>query len=250
MIIAAAVYVSLRMSLRHKKLTVQQFMWIYVGALACLLLIWLGLTGRLHWLFALLGAALPVLGRSLPVLLRFASAFNMLKWVKRVAPSFGAGHATAGQTSELNTRYLAMVLDHDSGEMNGRVLEGTFQNRMLSEMNLQELLGLLEECQHDTDSVQVLQAYLDRVHPEWTEDEEAEERQQDQAGESANISKQQAWEILGLEPGAEEEEIVDAHRRLMQRMHPDRGGSSYLAARINEAKRVLLGGRKRGKHDE
>ncbi|MBD3648087.1 MAG: DnaJ domain-containing protein [Pseudomonadales bacterium] len=223
-------------------------MWIYVATLACVLLVWLGLTGRLHWLFALLGGALPLLGRWLPVILRLLNTFNTFKWIRNAAPSFGRSHRSRGQTSELNTRYLTMVLDHDSGEMNGRVLEGPFRDRMLSDLNLTELLQLLESCQQDADSVQVLQAYLDRVHPDWTEKEEAEERQQDNSGESANISKQQAWEILGLEPGADEKEIIDAHRRLMQRMHPDRGGSSYLAARINEAKRVLLGGRKGGRH--
>lgn len=130
-----------------------------------------------------------------------------------------------------------MTLDHDSGEMDGRVLAGKFAGNQLSGMTLEQLMELHELCRQDPDSLKVLAAFLDRVHPEWSDEETASTR----GDESGNVSKAQAWEILGLEPGASPKEIIDAHRRLIQRLHPDRGGSTYLAARINEAKRVLLG---------
>lgn len=227
------------MTLGPKKLTLQQFFTIYLGVLLGLGLIYLGLTGRLHWLFALLGAALPFLGRALPLALRVWSAVTTFKWLKRFSGGQRKAHRASGQRSELNTRFLSMTLDHASGDMDGRVLEGKFNGTWLSAMTLEQLMELHQHCQEDADSLKVLEAYLDRVHPDWSQ-EETENTRYD-SSESGNVTKKQAWEILGLEPGASRKEIIEAHRRLIQRLHPDRGGSSYLAARINEAKRVLVG---------
>ncbi|MEX2489488.1 MAG: DnaJ domain-containing protein [Pseudomonadales bacterium] len=238
------------MALGSKKLTVRQFFFIYLGALGGLGLIYLGLSGRLHWLFALLGAALPFMGRLLPFALKLINAIYTFKWLKQFGWSgSGAAHQASGQQSELNTRFLAMSLDHDSGEMDGRVLEGPFKGMRLSEMNLEQLIDLHKQCRQDPDSLNVLQAYLDRIHPDWDTHQDAGARNDDtndDTSDSGNVNERQAWEILGLEPGATRQEIVDAHRRLIQKLHPDRGGSNYLASRINEAKRVLLGDKNKG----
>jgi hypothetical protein len=134
-----------------------------------------------------------------------------------------------------------MVLDHDSGRMDGDVLEGRFRGRHLADLQLAELLELLNECRGDPDSVNVLQAFLDRTQPDWRE-KAGSQRNDDAPGarDQGTMNERHALEILGLSAGASKEEIVVAHRKLMQKLHPDRGGSTYLAARINEAKDFLL----------
>ncbi len=210
----------------------QALLWLGGG-----LLIFLAATGRLHWLFALLGAAAPFVQRLfrlmqlLPVLQRLHALFRQQK---------SAGGPSGGQSSQVRTRYLHMRLDHDSGAMSGSVLAGRYQGRELGQMNLQELLDLLEECAVDDQSANLLQAYLDREHGDaWREQAGAGARA---AGSAApgEMTREEAYEILGLANGADRDAIIAAHRRLMQKLHPDRGGSAWLATRINLAKDLLL----------
>ncbi|MGF1612214.1 MAG: DnaJ domain-containing protein, partial [Kiloniellales bacterium] len=118
--------------------------------------------------------------------------------------------------------------------------EGRFGGRQLSELSLQDLLALLAECQaEDAQSLAILETYLDRVHGDaWRE---AAAGGGDQAGKTSAMTRNEAYEILGLEKGADEAQIREAHRRLLQKIHPDHGGSNYLAAKINQAKDLLLG---------
>jgi len=140
------------------------------------------------------------------------------------------------------------MLDHDTGEMEGRCLKGRFAGRMLSSLSETELLVLLEELRAtDAQGASLIEAYLDRRAPGWREgrvEEAAKEQARAPRGGRIRMSREEAYEVLGLKKGASEDEIRAAHRKLMMKLHPDQGGSTYLAARINEAKDVLLGGRK------
>ena len=229
------------------KLLVKVFKWTLLGVIGTVALFFL-FTGRMAWAIF----ALPAL---LPWLMRARAAHRMFKTFSRMTSGWG-GRA-AGQSSDVETRFLRMVLDHDSGRMSGEVIDGDYAGRTLAGMSLDELLNLLQTCWvEDQPSAQVLEAYLDREHPDWRErvQEEAPGDAGGDAGGNAggtgsrgprrgkgHMTREEAWKILGLESGAGEQEIKDAHHRLISNMHPDRGGSTYLAAQINLAKDVLLG---------
>lgn len=204
----------------------RQVLWV-AGGLLLLLLVVKGLNP----LIALAAAAIPVVQRLL-------TARQVFRAVKGAATG---GRSTRGQTSDVSTRFLHVVLDHDSGTMSGRVLAGAHEGRELASLSLEELLELLDECRAgDAQSVSVLESYLDRMHGDQWRDASASP--DGDAGEPASgtMSAAEAYEILGLQPGATREDVLQAHRRLMQRNHPDRGGSTYLAAKINQAKDLLL----------
>ncbi|UCH76063.1 MAG: DnaJ domain-containing protein [Rhodospirillales bacterium] len=134
-----------------------------------------------------------------------------------------------------------MTLDHDTGELDGTVLEGVFKGRVLSSMVLDELRSLANEVSSDTDSLNVLASYLDRTHGEAWRDSADGAGGAAPSGSSGPMTRDEAYKVLGLQPGASEKEIRSAHRRLMKLSHPDHGGSDYLASKINEAKDLLLG---------
>lgn len=153
----------------------------------------------------------------------------------------GGASKSTGQSSRVRTDYIEMRLDHDTGQMEGMVLKGQFQNRMLLELELGELGTLWTECQrYDGQAVQLLEAYLDRAHPDWRDELGTAGAEQTSGGGGGPVSVEEAYEILGLSPGASAADIRKAHRNLMKKIHPDQGGSNYLAAKINEAKELLL----------
>jgi hypothetical protein len=153
----------------------------------------------------------------------------------------GSGRRSGGQQSHVRSAGLEMMLDHDTGDMDGRVLAGRHEGRLLSELDRDALFELAADFQGDADSLRLLEAYLDRAHPGWREDVDTDAggRASAPAG-SGPMSAEEAYEVLGLQPGAGEAEVRQAHRRLMKQVHPDRGGSAALAAKINEAKDCLL----------
>lgn len=147
------------------------------------------------------------------------------------------GAAASGGASGVETDLLSMRLDHASGEVGGRVKRGLFAGRELSGLGLSDLLRLLEEAtRDDPSSIQLIQAYLDRRFPDW----QAEAAAAAPPPATGGMDERTALEILGLASGAGEADIKAAHRRLMARLHPDHGGSSYLAAQLNRARDHLL----------
>ena len=161
----------------------------------------------------------------------------------RIGPIDLGGHGrSAGTGSTVRSRYLRMHLDHDSGELSGEILAGSFAGRMLDALDVTELLSLRDEAAADPESLALVEAYLDRRVPAWRENVEPDAAAGARGtADSGPMTDQEAYEILGLAPGAGKAEIRAAHRRLMKKVHPDRGGSTFLAARINEAKDWLLG---------
>ena len=191
----------------------------------------LALTGRAPAIFAAIGALMTAAFRYYPLILRH------LPEIKKAYRSF-SGQSGASQTSRVTTQAFVMSLNHDSGHMDGEITQGSFSGKSLSELNIEELKVFYRYCQsRDQQTVQVLEAYIQRERlAEW---QDAPQSEQPSSAE-ANTSEQEAYDILGLDPGADKQAIVDAHRRLMSRMHPDKGGSNYLASKINKAKEVLL----------
>ncbi len=202
--------------------------------LLIVVLLILAATGRLNWLFALVAALIPALQRLSRVLWALPQLHDLWR-------SFGRHGEGLGGASRMRTASLELRIDPVSGRMDGQVLQGPHAGRALSELTLDQLRGLLAHFrQHDPSSVPLLVAYLDRTQgPGWRND--GSEATGEATGQGP-MTREQAYQILGLEPGADRDQIVAAHRRLMQRLHPDRGGSTWLASQVNRAKDLLLEG--------
>jgi hypothetical protein len=163
---------------------------------------------------------------------------GLLGWIPFGVPGFSQRtQKSAGQTSRVRSAFLEMELDHDSGAMRGRIIAGSRAGVALEQLDVQTLAGVLAEF--DDESRALLVAYLDRRQPGWSEDAQGHAAAGRAHAGSAKMTEQEAYQILGVEPGATAEAITRAHRTLMKKLHPDQGGSTYLAARINEAKEIL-----------
>jgi hypothetical protein len=177
--------------------------------------------------------ALVMAGSLAPIGFRLWAAW------RRHAPARGPA---AGRNSKVETEWLSMRLDHASGAMSGTVKRGPHAGRRLDELGLAEIVALWRQCRvEDEDAARLLEAYLDRLDPDWRRANSAG-GEAPRAASSDAMTLDEALAILGLAAGANEAQIRDAHRGLMMKLHPDHGGSTYLAAKLNRAKEVLLGG--------
>lgn len=165
----------------------------------------------------------------------------------RIGPfDLGGGSRSAGRSSKVRARFLEASLDHDTGAMTATVLEGRLRGRSLDDLGMEELAELRNEASADPDSAALVEAYLDRRFPGWRENSEQDDGPgPGRPADTGTMTDEEAYEILGLSSGADEAEIRAAHRRLLKGVHPDQGGSTFLAARINEAKDRLLGRHRR-----
>lgn len=180
-----------------------------------------------------LGPALALLGFMAPVLMRTRSIWR--RWLAAAGPS-------TGNVSEVETSYLRMRLDHDTGAMSGMVRRGRFTGRRLDELTEPELMEFWRDCRAgDEASARLIESYLDRLRPDWRAG--AGDGAESGAGPRTTadaMTRDEALAVLGLAPGADAAAIKKAHRDLMMKLHPDQGGSTYLAAKINRAKEILL----------
>lgn len=200
---------------------------------AVVVVVILTMMGKMHWVGAALTGLLVIMRQSLPLLLRFFPLLN--QWRQQRA------EASGGKSSTVSTRILAMYLNHESGTLSGDVLQGPFAQWRLDEMNRGQLEALRTYCaSEDAESVELLDSYLEQRFPDW--ETGADNTATEDAG-GGSMNRREALQILGINEDASRDDIVAAHRKLMQKLHPDRGGSDYLAAKINEAKDFLLGPR-------
>lgn len=168
-----------------------------------------------------------------------AFGLGLLGWLPFGPAGFSARtQKSGGQTSRVRTAFLELELDHDSGAMHGTILAGSRRGTGLDDLPVEQLAALVSEF--DDESRALLVAYLDRREPGWREHAHADAAAGRGAPASGKMSDDEAYQILGLQPGASADDIARAHRTLMKKFHPDQGGTTYLAARINEAKEVLM----------
>jgi DnaJ-like protein len=181
----------------------------------------LGARGRIE-----LAATLGVIGLSL------------LGWLPWSVPGFGQRtQKSTGQVSRVRAAFVEMELDHDTGAMRGTILSGAHVGQSLDTLDVATLMALLPDI--DEESRALLMAYLDRREPTWREHAQAGATAGPGSWSTGKMTEEEAYQILGLAPGASVADIGRAHRTLMKKLHPDQGGSTYLAARVNEAKDVL-----------
>jgi hypothetical protein len=202
------------------------------GGFAVLLVfgLWLVLTGKLAGLVAVAAGAAPWA-------MRAARLHGLWTALRRFGIRAKGGQASGGGTSRVDTRFVRMELDHDSGRLEGEVIEGSLRGRRLSTLSQGEAELLWREAACDPDSARVLEAWLDRAWPDWRTASEPPPREPVASG----MTVDEAREILGIDPTAGPDDIRAAHRRLMLANHPDHGGSTWIAARINQARDLLLG---------
>lgn len=183
-------------------------------------------TGKMHWIGAGLAALIP--------LTKGLLGFGLRAWpLLRFFSHFKTG------PSQFRTKNIRVEVNFVSQKIDGEVLQGDFSGRQLSDLNEDEIGALANYLrEQDRESYVLLQAFLLRSgYAQKSDDRSTDGNSQQTFNE---LSENEAWDVLGLKPGTSSADIIKTHRRLIQRLHPDRGGSDYLAAKINAAKDKLV----------
>jgi hypothetical protein len=190
-----------------------------------------------------LGVGLSIIGREVIGVPLMVIGLGLLG--RNALPGLGwFGGQAGGSASRMRSAAVEIDIDSRGNVVAGRIIAGRFAGRDLASLSADEVGRLLGElATADPRGSGLLEAYLDRRRPGWREHLNADAGRRDRkaAGETA-MTKEQAYQILGLEAGADAAEIHRAHRSLMMKLHPDRGGSTYLAVQVNAAKELLLRG--------
>ncbi len=194
---------------------------------------------------AALGAAvaLGAKGQIVTALLVGGLGASMLGWGGLSLPGpLGRFQKASGRYSRIRSAMIEMEIDHATGGVEGSVLAGEFSGRRLSSLGPDHLRRLYDACNAlDPEGVPLLEAYLDRRFSGWREDAQGDRDTRTRThAQSGVMTKDEAYQILGLQPGASLDEIRHAHRTLIKKLHPDQGGTAYLAARVNQAREVLM----------
>ena len=224
---------------------------ILIGLVVLILLLWgLGLFAkadpkglalgarRAGGVAALVGAAVLLFRGNFAFALPLGiTGFGLLGW----GPWQGLARRTqrsSGQVSRVRSAFLEMELDHDTGAMRGRIIAGPRAGASLDALEVPAVIAMLSEV--DEGSRSLLAAYLDRRDAGWRPNTDDGAGARDVRRPSGKMTEEEAYQILGVAPGASADEVTRAHRSLMKKLHPDQGGSTYLAARVNEAKELLM----------
>ncbi|MGK0298615.1 MAG: hypothetical protein ACI9XC_002237 [Gammaproteobacteria bacterium] len=190
-------------------------------------------TGRMHWLGALFAGMLAMLRQYLPLVIRYFPMITQL--YRNFTP-----RSQAQDKSTVITKYIEMMLDHESGKLSGKVIAGEFKNKLLDDLDLTQLSKLFDFCvSHDMDSARLLENYLvDRFGE--NPSNSTNSNNSNIASSTDEMSQSEALQILGLEDNPDSDEINKSYRKIMQQLHPDRGGNQYFAVKANQARQVLL----------
>lgn len=197
----------------------------------------LAVTGRAPALFAVLGAAMTQIMRFAPLLVRFAPSLKRILGTGAV----GSGAYGSSNDSKVSTATILMTLNHTTGNINGTVLEGQFAQRELDSLSASELKTLYQYCsENDGEALRLLQTYIQRHRASEWGDQSSQGSQGASAPSNTSMTTEEAKQVLGLEGTLSRENVTAAHRSLMGQFHPDKGGSDYLATKINMAREILI----------
>ena len=203
----------------------------------------LAVTGRAPALFAIIGAAMTQVMRVAPLLFRFSPALRRFLGGAVGAGGFSGSGSAGSSTSKMSTATILMSLDHVTGSVDGDVIQGSFSGRLLSSLTINELKSLYQYCsENDGEALRLLQTYIQRQRAtEWQQANPGSDHSyRNSVPASTAMGNDEACQVLGIAPPFDRKSVVAAHRSLMGQFHPDKGGSDYLATKINTARDVLL----------